>query len=173
MGPLALLLLIYANFENNFKKIFLYLISITFFLIFLLTAKKVDLYTVKWYENKKFLPEKIEEIIQNNNQSKPIFLYFYADWCSSCKDLEKKIQRKEVSELLNQGWINLQIDITNYEKYKEPLLKEYNVYGVPAISFIDKQGNKLKTLTMVGSEIPIKTLISILRQFGEFDKNFQ
>lgn len=171
LGPLALLLFIYANFEKKLKKISLYLISITFFLIFVLTAKKIDLYPVNWYENKKFFPEKIEEVIQSNSQSKPVFLYFSADWCSSCKDLEQKIKRKEVSELLNYGWINLQIDVTNYEEYKELLLKEYNVYGVPAISFIDKEGNKLKTLTMVGSEIPLNTLISILKQFGEFDQN--
>lgn len=167
LGPLALLLLIYGFLEKKQTKKKFYIISIILLLIFIFTAKNIPTYSIQWYNKKSYPPERISDIMQSQNQQ-PIFLFFYADWCSSCKALEKKIQTKEIATLLNEGWICIKVDVTNFELYQEQILKEYNAYGIPAISFIDTNGNILKELTLVGSEIPLRTLLSILRQFGNY-----
>ncbi|MFN3604874.1 MAG: thioredoxin domain-containing protein [Leptonema sp. (in: bacteria)] len=171
-GPVAFLIFIYAIFEKKQSKKIYYTISLVLLFIFIANAKKNEQIPIIWLEQKKYLPEDIPQIIKNHKH-KPIFLFFYADWCQSCKDLEKKLQKKEIAELLNHGWINIRVDVTNFELYKEQILKDYNVYGTPTISFIDVNGNIMKPLTLVGSEIPLNTLISILRQFGEFDPDFK
>lgn len=172
-GPLSLFILIYAIFEkNNKKKYFLFFLSAILIILFMLTAKKTTKIQFSYYKNKSFLLEEIEKqipiIIQK--EKKPIILYFYADWCHSCKDLEERLTRKEIGELIQNGWIIIKIDVTNYDKYKDYLLKNYGVYGIPALSFYDKEGRFIRPFTMVGAEIPLRTLISILRQFGVFEK---
>ncbi|GIX42429.1 MAG: hypothetical protein KatS3mg129_2162 [Leptospiraceae bacterium] len=172
-GPLSLFILIYSIFEkNNKKKYFLFFLSAILTILFILTAKKTAKIQFSYYKNKLFLLEEIEKqipiIIQK--EKKPAILYFYADWCHSCKDLEERLTRKEIGELIQNGWIIIKIDVTNYDKYKDYLLENYGVYGIPALSFYDKEGKLIKPFTMIGAEIPLKTLISILRQFGVFER---
>ncbi len=167
LGPFALLLLVYGILEKKKTKKIFYAISAISFLIFFITGKKNPIYPIQWYNQKSYLPEQIQEIIKIQNQ-KPILLFFYADWCNSCKDLEKRIQTKEIASLLNQGWISIKVDVTNFELYQDQILKKYKVYGTPAISFINSNGEVMQELTLVGSEIPLRTFISILRQFGNY-----
>jgi thiol:disulfide interchange protein len=173
LGPLALFIIIYAFFENHpTKKYILFSISTIFFIFFILSANRSSKINLIPYKNQTYLLEEIEKeiplIIQK--EKKPVLFYFYADWCHSCKDLEERISRKEVGELILNGWILIKINVSDFDKYKEHLLNDYQVYGVPALSFFDKEGNLIKPFTMVGAEIPIRTLISILRQFGNFQK---
>lgn len=172
-GPLSLFIFIYAIFEKiNKIKYILYSISAIFLILFLLTAKKPEKIILTYYKNKTFLLEDIEKEIPTiiKESKKPIIFYFYADWCHSCEELEERLSNQEIGELIQNGWIIIKIDVTNYEKYEHYLLKTYQVYGVPALAFYDKEGNIVKPFTMVGAELPIRTLISILRQFGVFQE---
>jgi len=172
LGPLSLFITIYTIFETDKKKKYIfYSISLIFFVFFLVKAKTPSRVEIQIYSNKVLCLEEIESQIAViiNKEKKPMILYFYATWCHSCEHIEEKLSRKEVGELIQKGWIFIKVDVSDYEKYEEHLLKHYGVYGVPALAFFDKEGNIVKPFTMVGEEIPIRTLISILRQFGVFE----
>ncbi len=177
LGPFSLFLFLYGILDKSKKKYFILSISIFLFIIFVINSHKSEKITLSYYNNQKYVLEDIEENIQQiiKNENKPMILYFYADWCHSCKELENRLTLKEIGELITQGWVIVLIDVTNYDKYKDYIFKKYGVFGIPALSFIDNQGNLIKPFTLVGSEIPKGTLISILRQFGNFsiEKNIR
>ncbi len=169
-GPLSLFIFIYASFEKiNTIKYILNTIGTIFLILFILTAKKPDKVTLTYYKNKTFLLEEIEKEIPTiiKESKKPIIFYFYADWCHSCEELEERLSNQEIGKFIQNDWIVIKIDVTDYEKYEHYLTKTYQVYGVPALAFHDINGNIIKPFTMVGAEIPTQTLVSILRQFSK------
>lgn len=105
-----------------------------------------------------------------NEEKKPIILYFYADWCHSCKDLEERLSNLEIGELIQKGWTIIKIDVSDYQKYEDYLYKTYHIYGIPALTFFYKDRTIIKPFTMIGVEYPKSILISILKQFGEFEE---
>ena len=90
------------------------------------------------------------EIAAAKNQGKTVMLDFYADWCISCKELEKyTFTDTAVQESLANSVI-LQADVTANDETDQALMKRFNIIGPPAIIFYDKQGAELKNYRVVG-----------------------
>ncbi len=170
-GPISIILFFYTIFEKKqVKKFILFAISGIFFIIFLFTSSKSE-ESLNWYSQKLKFEESLVLIPQIiSKEKKPAILVISAEWCDSCNDLKKRLKQKEIANLINKGWTLFEIDLTDYEKKEEKVLKEWEVYGVPALVFYDLNGNVIKQFTLVGAESPKGTLISILRQFGNFEE---
>ena len=91
---------------------------------------------------------------------KTIMLDFYADWCVSCKEMEKfTFANSEVQQSLKNTLI-LQADVTANSDEDKALLKRFGLFGPPGIIFFDINGQELKQLKVIGFQDAIKFLIT-------------
>lgn len=81
---------------------------------------------------------------------KPVMLDFYADWCVSCKELEKfTFSNGKVQQVL-AGVTLLQVDVTSNTTDDKALMKRFGLFGPPGVIFFDKSGSELKENRVVG-----------------------
>jgi thiol:disulfide interchange protein DsbD len=82
--------------------------------------------------------------------NKPVMLDFYADWCVSCKEMERfTFSDARVRQALS-GWTLLQADVTANSEDDKALLARFNLYGPPGILFFDKHGQAQEGVRVVG-----------------------
>jgi thiol:disulfide interchange protein DsbD len=97
---------------------------------------------------------------------RPVMLDFYADWCVSCKEMEKFTLsdarvRKELENVLL-----LQADVTAANAADRELLKRFSLFGPPGIIFFDAEGREIPGLRVIGYQPPerfLKTLAAAAR----------
>jgi len=97
---------------------------------------------------------------------KPVMLDFYADWCVSCKEMERyTFSKPEVGTRLAAMQL-LQVDVTRNTDEDKALLKRFKLFGPPGIIFFDAKGGEIPGLRVVGfqsAEKFAKTLDLALR----------
>ena len=83
-------------------------------------------------------------------KGKPAMLDFYADWCISCKEMEKYAftHPKVLSAL--KGFETLQTDVTANDKTDQLFMKSLGIFGPPAILFYDRNGQEVPGSRVVG-----------------------
>jgi thiol:disulfide interchange protein DsbD len=101
----------------------------------------------------------LEAAVKGAN-GRAVMLDFYADWCVSCKEMEKftftdaKVQAKLKDVLL------LQADVTANSDADKALLARFKLFGPPGIVFFDKTGTEA-AYRVVGYEPAEKFLDSL------------
>ena len=80
----------------------------------------------------------------------PVMLDFYADWCVSCKEMERFTFSDARVRSKLAGWTLLQADVTANSDDDTALLQRFNLYGPPGIIFFDAQGREIEGLRVVG-----------------------
>ena len=98
---------------------------------------------------------------------KPILLDFYADWCISCKVMEREVFAQPAAAELMSNFLLVQADVTNNDIGNQSFLEEYDLFGPPSILFFDPNGNELIELRVMGElneEQFIKQLNNVLRK---------
>lgn len=85
-----------------------------------------------------------------NAGGKIVMLDFYADWCVSCKEMERfTFADPAVQEKLKSA-IVLQADVTANNAADKELLKKFGLYGPPGILFFDANGREMSDFRVVG-----------------------
>ncbi|WP_437881721.1 protein-disulfide reductase DsbD [Pseudomonas sp. LRF_L74] len=93
----------------------------------------------------------------------PLLLDWYADWCISCKVIEREVfTAPEVVRQLD-GLRLIRFDITDSTVEQRALLDRYKLFGPPAILFFDARGKENQDARVIG-EIDAKGFSAKLSQ---------
>ena len=84
------------------------------------------------------------------SEDKYVMLDFYADWCITCKEMERKTFTDPGVHQMLSDVILLQADVTENDELDKALLKKFSLFGPPAILFFNKQGVEEKSHRLVG-----------------------
>jgi len=105
----------------------------------------------------------IAELDQRLKQAhgQAVMLDFYADWCISCKEMERyTFSDARVQARLNPVLL-LQADVTANSEADKALLKRYGLYGPPGILFFDAQGKEMGDFRVTGYQDAAQFLQSL------------
>ena len=77
-------------------------------------------------------------------------LDFYADWCVSCKEMERFTFSDPAVQARLAGFTLLKADVTANTDEHKALLKRFGLFGPPGIIFFDAAGEERTGLRVVG-----------------------
>jgi thiol:disulfide interchange protein DsbD len=98
-------------------------------------------------KGKQGLQLALADSMQRNSES---MLDFYADWCISCKEMEKyAFTHPEVLAALAEV-ATLQADVTDNDRIDTELMSSLGIYGPPAILFFNADGEEIRHRRVVG-----------------------
>ncbi|MBW7470181.1 protein-disulfide reductase DsbD [Marinobacter sp. F4218] len=83
-------------------------------------------------------------------QNRPVVLDFYADWCISCKVMERNVFRDPQVVQALSPYTLLQIDVTDNTPAQQALLDELGLFGPPAILFYSRDGEEMPAQRVLG-----------------------
>jgi thiol:disulfide interchange protein DsbD len=79
-----------------------------------------------------------------------VMLDFYADWCVSCKEMERYTFTDPGVRRALAGVRLLRADVTANNDEDQALLKRFHIFGPPTIAFYDKGGQEQADYRVVG-----------------------
>ncbi len=98
----------------------------------------------------KTLADLDREVAAAAAANRPVMLDFYADWCVSCKEMEKyTFTTKAVRQALGST-VLLQADVTANDSDDQALLRHFGIFGPPTIAFFGADGAERKNFRVVG-----------------------
>lgn len=83
-------------------------------------------------------------------QQKTVMLDFYADWCISCKEMEKLTFTDPAVQAALKNSVLLQADVTDNDAQDKELYKHFGIIGPPAIIFYNTEGQEQYNYRVVG-----------------------
>ena len=96
---------------------------------------------------------------------RPVMLDFYADWCVSCKEMERyTFSDAAVSERM-RGALLLKADVTRNSAEDRELLRRFGLFGPPGTLFFDVNGRELTQARVIGFQ-DRERFLSTLRSVG-------
>ena len=82
---------------------------------------------------------------------KPVMLDFYADWCVSCKEMERYTFSDPAVMTEMERFVLLQADVTANDAEDQALMQgRFGIPGPPAILVFDRGGTELRGFRVVG-----------------------
>jgi len=120
-----------------------------------LMGKHQSISSVEHYESTKFntvySADEFENVVRKTSPSqKPVLLDFYADWCISCKVMEREVFSQPDAAQLMSKFTLVQADVTENNIENQRLLEKFGLFGPPSILFFDAEGNELKRFRVMG-----------------------
>lgn len=91
------------------------------------------------------------ELKSNESSGKLLLLDFYADWCTSCQEIEETVfANPEFSDTLKQfHLVRADLSANSVDNFK--LLETLELFGPPAILFFNEDGNEMKQYRIQGN----------------------
>lgn len=111
-------------------------------IIFFITGR-IDSFEWKKYN--------VDEINLLKNKNENVIIYFSADWCIPCIELDRRtFTSQRIMNKMN-NWSAYKVDLTNFNSPEsEEIRQKYSISGVPTIIFIDSNGNEIRNERIVG-----------------------
>lgn len=78
-----------------------------------------------------------------NAAGKPIMIDYYAEWCLDCKRMDRTtFKDSAIASTLSESFIAIKVDVTDpNDDFSRSIRKRYQVFGPPALLFMDKYGS--------------------------------
>ena len=106
--------------------------------------------SVRW-ESVKTVAD-VEQVL--STATDPVLLDLYADWCISCKIMERSVfPEPAVAERLSQFKL-LRADVTLNDEQDKSLLQAYGLFGPPSLVFFAEDGSELSEFRIQGEVGP-------------------
>ncbi|WP_260467510.1 protein-disulfide reductase DsbD [Pandoraea apista] len=97
---------------------------------------------------------------------RPVMFDFYADWCISCKEMERFVfTDPKVKARLDQ-MVLVQADVTANNADDQALLKRFGLFGPPGIIFFDASGKEVADTRVIGAQSSDQFLRSLDKAYG-------
>jgi len=97
---------------------------------------------------------------------KTVMLDFYADWCVSCKEMEKYTFPAPAVQAALANTVKLQADVTANDEVDQALMQRFGILGPPSILFFGMDGVEKPDYRVVGFK-PAEEFAPHIRQaFG-------
>jgi len=91
------------------------------------------------------------EIAAAQAAGKPLLFDFYADWCVSCKEMDKYTYSDPSVQSALADFVLLKADVTANDAVDQALMRRYGIIGPPGtLFFVD--GTELRGLRLIGFE---------------------
>jgi len=88
--------------------------------------------------------------ILSESKGKKVMLDFYADWCTSCKELEHMTFSDPRVKEAWADYVLIQANVTENTDEEKTLSKRFGLFGPPALIFFDETGKELKSKKVIG-----------------------
>jgi thioredoxin:protein disulfide reductase len=90
------------------------------------------------------------EVAQAHAHGQAVMLDFYADWCVSCKEMEKYTFTDPAVRATLKNVVRLRANVTANDTDDQALLKRFGIYGPPTIAFYGVDGQERAPYRVVG-----------------------
>jgi thiol:disulfide interchange protein DsbD len=91
-----------------------------------------------------------KELEQAKAEGKFVMLDFYADWCVTCDEMEAYTFIDPAVQRTLQQLVLIKIDVTKNNDNDKAFLKQFDIFGPPAIIFFNKNSVEIKSHRLVG-----------------------
>ncbi|MWL92196.1 protein-disulfide reductase DsbD [Cupriavidus sp. SW-Y-13] len=122
------------------------------------------------FERVRTVAELDVRIAQAAAIGQPVMLDFYADWCVSCKEMERFTFSDAGVRAQLANIVILQADVTRNNADDKALLKRFGLFGPPAIIFFGADGRE-SPVRVIGFQAPARFLDSVARALGGAERN--
>jgi thiol:disulfide interchange protein DsbD len=89
-------------------------------------------------------------LAEARRDGRTVMLDFYADWCVSCKELERDTFSDPRVRAQLRDSVLIQADVTAYDAADKALLDRFGLYGPPAILFFGRDGREQRGFRIIG-----------------------
>ena len=114
------------------------------------------------FERIKTLAELEREIVA---AGKPVMLDVYAEWCASCKELERFTFADPAVRAQLSGFKLLKADVTANDADDKAVLQRFGLFGPPGILFFDPAGKEIRHEKVVGYR-PAEAFLATLKRLN-------
>ncbi len=90
------------------------------------------------------------QVAQAARDRRPVMVDFYADWCTSCKEMEATTFLDPTVQQALAGTVLLRADVTSNDADDRALLQRFGIYGPPTIAFYGRDGHERARYRVVG-----------------------
>jgi thiol:disulfide interchange protein DsbD len=102
------------------------------------------------FEEIKGLPALEAAVSKAANQGKPVFVDFFADWCVECVRMENTTFKSPAVLNALSGYSLLRLDLTANDAADKEVLKNFSLFGPPALLFFGLDGQEIRNLRVIG-----------------------
>ncbi|MFP4278716.1 MAG: protein-disulfide reductase DsbD [Halochromatium sp.] len=117
------------------------------------------------FEPIKSVADLDQAVAEAQAQGQPVMLDFYADWCVSCKEMERYTFPDPAVQQAMERYVLLQADVTANDAADKALMQErFGIPGPPAMLFFDAEGQEQRGWRLVGF-VPAADFAAHLNEF--------
>jgi thioredoxin:protein disulfide reductase len=98
----------------------------------------------------KSLADLDRELAQAHAQGKSVLVDFSADWCTSCKEMERYTFTDPRVQAALSNTVLLRADVTHNDAEDQALLSHFGIFGPPTIAFYGSDGQERAAFRVVG-----------------------